>query len=390
MRIFLSCQQSSKVYPIPAYRFWERYFKKGIEEAGHEWTEAPALDWAEGLLYADRPELEPWLQASWATALDVVRKEHRQRPIDLFLSYLFPHQVNAAVLKEIRALGIPCVNFFCDTVREFKQVPEAFKAFDLHWVPEFQAGKMYARAGLRFVHAPMPVWVRPELRQGQPEEEYGVTFIGSRDIQREILLGDALRRGAAIEIRGAGWEKAALSGGQPQMPGFLRKLQNQMSFIRRSGWKDWFRKCASSFSSRPADALFELALRPMPGDDEYLLILQKSIVALGINRYPSFRTPASRPATYSRLRDIEAPMLGACYLTEWTEGLDQLYDIGKEIEVYRSVEEMVSQIHRLKADPGHRQSLRRKGQMRALAQHTVPKSLAKVFQAIGRSEVHSA
>ena len=45
------------------------------------------------------------------------------------------------------------------------------------------------------------------------------------------------------------------------------------------------------------------------------------------------------------MRDIEAPMLSACYLTQWTEGLEDLYELGEEIETYNSVEEMANKIH---------------------------------------------
>ncbi len=34
-------------------------------------------------------------------------------------------------------------------------------------------------------------------------------------------------------------------------------------------------------------------------------------------------------------------MMGACYLTKRTEGLDQFYDVGSEIETYRTAAEML-------------------------------------------------
>ena len=40
-------------------------------------------------------------------------------------------------------------------------------------------------------------------------------------------------------------------------------------------------------------------------------------------------------------------MLGACYLTEWVPGLAQLYELGREIEVYRDVEELADKIQLL-------------------------------------------
>ena len=35
-------------------------------------------------------------------------------------------------------------------------------------------------------------------------------------------------------------------------------------------------------------------------------------------------------------------MLGACYLTEWTAGLEHMYELGKEIETYRTPEELTA------------------------------------------------
>src|SRR5690606_22334697 len=65
MRIFLSCQQSPVRHPIPAYGFWEGYFKRGIEEAGHTWIEAKGADWAAGLLPQSKEDLAHWREKTW-------------------------------------------------------------------------------------------------------------------------------------------------------------------------------------------------------------------------------------------------------------------------------------------------------------------------------------
>ena len=78
-------------------------------------------------------------------------------------------------------------------------------------------------------------------------------------------------------------------------------------------------------------------------------------------------------------------MLGACYLTEWTEGLEFLYDLGGEIECYRSAEELQDQLATLAAKPEHRRELRRRGQQRALSNHSVPASLRKLAKVLGVS-----
>jgi len=116
-------------------------------------------------------------------------------------------------------------------------------------------------------------------------------------------------------------------------------------------------------------------------------LTKESTITLGVNRVPTFQRFPGNPLTYSRLRDIEAPMMGACYLTEWADGLTHLYDIGTEIETYRNVEEMVSKIDELLSNKEKRFMLRARGQRRALSELTIGKSLERIFKALGLSPV---
>src|SRR5689334_17005391 len=128
MRIFLSCLQSRARHPIPAYAFWEPYFKRGIEEAGDHWLESRDADWAEGLVHVDDPAaLADWLERTWRVVVEDVRRAHARGGVDFFLGYLYPHQVSSDAIAEIRALGVPCVNFFCDNVREFTAAPSEYR-----------------------------------------------------------------------------------------------------------------------------------------------------------------------------------------------------------------------------------------------------------------------
>lgn len=385
MRIFLCCQQFMRQHPVPAYKFWETYFKRGIEEAGHEWVEAEEVDWAEGLIYNEGTDLKAWRDRTWNRTISILKKQHSFEPIDIFLSYLFPKQVEPTAVKQIQALGIPCVNFFCDNVREFARVPNEFSCFDLHWVPEFKAIEMYRKAELNYVHAPMPLWIPPNHRVSEHPENYRISFIGSRDVQRETLFAQVLALGIPLEIRGAGWSSGNLGVSRTiaHHKKFWQTIANQWNDISKSGIKAWIRKILSKFQTRIPDSTFAGYIMNKPNDSEYVEITQQSKITLGVNRYPSFRYPLNKPDTYSRLRDLEAPMLGACYLTEWTEGLDQLYEVGEEIETYRTAEETVEKIQELMADCEKRKKLRRQGQKRALADHTVAKSLARISDAVG-------
>jgi len=385
MRIFISCQQALRKHDIPAYAFWETYIKKGIEEAGFEWLEAHMVDWAEGLTYDNRFSGAAWRERTWSKTVSWVKKEHAKKPISLFLGYLYPNQIDIAAIQEIQSIGIPCVNFFCDNVREFTHIPTEFTCFDLHWVPEFKAVPMYQKAGLGYVYAPMPLWVPTGQRSWQHPEKYGISFIGSRDIQREILFAQVLDAGIPLEIRGTGWDKSSqsvINNGNTQR-NLWKTGTNQFDFIASNGFRPWLRKISSKMLPKRSEYSFSEYVKKKPNDLEYVEITQQSMITLGVNRYPSFRYPLNKPDTYSRLRDLEAPMLGACYLTEWTEGLDDLYELGTEIETYKTAEEMVDKIKYLQAEPDKRKKLRFSGQRRALSDHTVAKSLSKIFKSLG-------
>lgn len=380
MNFFLSFLQSPYQHPIPSYSFWEYYIKNGIEEAGHTWVECPSIDWAYGLVPQSQKSLNRWKTDAWEKTVDYLKKNR----VDLFLSYLYPNQIDEQGIKAIKSLNIPCVNFFCDNVREFREVPKEFKVFDLNWVPEFKALKMYKKAGAAHIHLPMPMWVAPEHRVVSNSNSSEISFIGSKDIQRQLLFENVLKTNPALNLSifGSGWknEDTLMKTNLAQTLG--SKFNSQVSFIDEHGLTAYLRKLKQRNLSIPYSENLIRTLKNKPTYKEYVKITQSSMITLGVNRYPSFRFPLNKPDTYSRLRDIEAPMLGACYLTEWTEGLDLVYDIDKEILVYKNAAELNEITLHLKTDKNKRRVLRFDGQRRALNELSIPSSLEKLFQKI--------
>jgi spore maturation protein CgeB len=375
MKIFLSFLQSAKQHPIAAYSFWEYYIKNGIVESGHEWIECNTVDWAYGLVPQSKTAFNHWKSQAWEKTVNLIKTN---RP-DLFLSYLYPEQVDANAIAEIQKLGVYCVNFFCDNVRLFKAAPHIYEKFNLNWVPEYKAVKLYQKAGFPYIHLPMPMWIEPKYRQPETNELDSISFIGSKDIQRQLLLEKLfeLEPGLKLNIYGSGWVNIEQEMGLKKQP-VINKVGNQIHFIGRYGLKAYLNKLKfGRFSPKMSNNLHQLIKGTLNFED-YTRITRESKITIGINRYPSFNYPLLQPNTYSRLRDIEAPMLGACYLTEWTEGLDQLYDLGNEIETFENHDQLLEKIKELQVDKTKRKQLRIKGQQRALAKNTVGESLNKI------------
>jgi hypothetical protein len=391
MRVLLSCLQSRKRHPLPAYGFWREYFVEGCREAGIECIEVPEVDWVEGLVHPHGDAYRAWRERTWQAALDFARREHARRPIDFFLGYLYPAQIEPQAILDLQQLGIPCVNFFCDNVREFRRVPPQYQPFALHWVPEAEALPLYRQANLPHLHAPMPCWVPLELRRVPAMETEPPTFIGSADILRRHLLGEALRAGADLIVRGPGWSAASDAGADaPATQEGPRRsartiLSNQWDVLRLHGAGALLRKLENRLKPLAQPPVPAARIRPAVFGAEYLRITRQALVTIGVNRVPTSRASNHRPLSYSRLRDLEAPMLGACYLTEWTAGLGELYELGTEIETYRTPEELAAKVDELKADPARRRRMRERAQRRALEEHSTARTLQRVARQVIRA-----
>ena len=377
MRILLSCQQSLKKQPLPAYSHWRNYFVAGLVEAGHEVVEVANVDWAEGMTYPTGSELDAWRTRTWETVETFVRQKIAQQTIHLFVGYFYPEQVEVSAIRELQRMGIPCVNFFCDNVREFLKPPAEYSPFALHWVPEFEALPMYEAARLPHVHAPMPCWVSAELRSASLLETEPATFIGSADVLRRNLLGQALRGGADFTIRGNGWlvDTAAQS---KKVRTAATLINNQIDLVKRRGLGGLLTKIESRMPPLRPPLIEELRIGAPLSEAEYFRVSREAMVTIGVNRVPTANRSLHRPLVYSRLRDIEAPMLGACYLTEWTEGLEHMYEVGKEIETYRTAEELKSKLDDLRRNPSRRGTMREGAQRRALSTLSVARSIERI------------
>lgn len=377
MKIFLSFLQSKVQHPIPAYSFWEFYIKNGIEEAGHEWIECNEVDWAQGLVPQTDKELADWKSYTWEKTLKYVKNNTP----DVFLSYLYPNQIDIDAINSIKKLGIQTINFFCDHVRLFTKLPKEFKVFDKNWVPEYKAIDLYKKAKFSYINLPMPMWVDPKYRFTPEQENNQISFIGSKDIQRQLFFEGVVKNSESpsIVIYGNGWvEESHQSIRSNTSP--LKKLTNQFKFVAKQGFKAYLNKLKFSGYNPPISTSLSPLLKGKVNFEDYIKITRESKITLGISRYPSFAYSLHSPNTYSRLRDIEAPMLGACYLTEWTAGMDLMYDLNNEILTYKNIDELVAQCDRLSKDIGLRKLLRQGGQKRALNDHGIPSIIKKLVK----------
>src|SRR5262249_36009238 len=80
--------------------------------------------------------------------------------------------------------------------------------------------------------------------------------------------------------------------------------------------------------------------------------------------------PGAALIPHVRLRDFEAPMSGACYITGFSEEIGEFYDLGREIETYRAEDELVDKVRFFLANQAAADALRAAGYERARRDHT--------------------
>lgn len=74
--------------------------------------------------------------------------------------------------------------------------------------------------------------------------------------------------------------------------------------------------------------------------------------------------------SYLKLRDLEFPGHGCCYLTEHNADVAAALDVGREVLTYHSLEEAAQWLRELPREPRRAAEIGQAGRRRVLAEHT--------------------
>lgn len=408
MRIFSAVRHSSD----PAFFYgglWSGNFYPAIRRLGHEVAESKV-----DLLPASRfmhvpgnftPEEFQVRADLTQQIIDEVRQAHRERPIDLFLSYFYNSHFDAAGFSEIHRMGIPTVNFYCNSIYQFDLVAEVAAAAQWAWHAEKHARKLYLQVGARPVWVQMgadPVVYRPI--DGEPRQA-NACFVGQRYADRDRLMFHLATAGVPLAIYGPGWagtdgaatagntgavvaERGSYLGRSNHSPGSLPAYLNVIARnIERAGLcgglvRSWRQACYRRESRRLLPALSRWAQGPIPFT-QICQVFSRHEVVLNFAAVWADGAPGSSLINHVRLRDFEAPMCRTCYLTGHTDEIEEFYDVGREIDAYRSPEELVEKVRYYLRHPQEAERLREAGFRRAVGQHTWTHRFAQLFSEIG-------
>lgn len=397
MRIFIAVRHA--IDPSRFYGgLWSTNFYPALRGLGHDLVEsqvdlAPASRFMDvaGDFTAGELSLRARLTEQVLSELEAA---HRQRPIELFLSYFYNAHFDASGFDRIRALGIPSINFYCNSIYQFANVAEIAAGVDVSWHAERDARDAYLAAGAN------PVWVQMAADPGlyhpiDVRREPHACFVGQNYADRGTWMAALVKAGIPIEIYGSGWgaedegpssaadtEREYLGRPQPvpgSASGYAKAIRD---IVARDGVIEGAKRIVTRLANRQsqgqsAELFAPIARGPIPFS-RILDVFGRSEVCLNFSNV-WLAGPGSRLVPHVRLRDFEAPMCRTCYLTGHSDEITEFYDVGSEIDTYRTPEELVDKTRYYLSHPDAAERLRDGGYRRAVGHHTWTHRFRELF-----------
>jgi hypothetical protein len=348
-------------------QLWQRHFYEGLQGA------LPSVvlpvdvtfDWARPAAHAPRgpsPDRDANSERLWQQ----VHSAHRHGGLDAVISYCFSSDVDRALVERTVALGVPWINFFCDSVYAFDFVEALARIASLNWFPEHAATARYHAVGRPFLCRPYALNPAALHEAGCETPEYPLGFVGAPTSNRVLHLAGLRLFGCRTEVRGEGWRRtnaAAPVRRSPSAPASDLRLRGRLG---------------ERILVRALTRFVRGAARPL-ADDEMRSFLSRCRVVLGLNEG---RDTEGRYVSYLKLRDVEYPGYGCCYLTQHNEDVQHAFDVGREVLTFHSAAEAASLVRRSVRHPDAARAIGQAGRRRVLAEHTWAARLRELAKAL--------
>lgn len=262
-----------------------------------------------------------------------VKKIVEEQNIDVIDCHLSGHSTTPKHLEEIKKLGILMINEGLDDERKFisRRGKDGFKRGNKDICKYFDLSLTTSKSAIvkYLVEGGKPIYKdyagnEKIYKNFNLQKEYDVSFIGANYGIRSEYIRYLEKNGINVYTKGSGWE---------------------------NGFAD---------------------------DDEMIEIFCKSKIVLG------FSTVGKNDDIYIlKGRDFEVPLTGSMYITGYHEELKEYFDLGKDIETYKTKEELLEKIKYYLKNDLEREKISKEGYLKCLNNYTAKKAYEKVFGYLG-------
>jgi spore maturation protein CgeB len=108
-------------------------------------------------------------------------------------------------------------------------------------------------------------------------------------------------------------------------------------------------------------------------------VFASATVCLNFSNVWADGRPGSALVPHVRLRDFEGPMSRTCYLTGHTDEIAEFYQLGKEVDTYKTEEELIDKTRFYLSHEEGADQLRAAGFARARRDHTWRRRFEELF-----------
>ncbi len=410
-------------FAVPRSAWVDLNLRRSLEDMGHELVRFDFPGWPDDSDPAWQQHGKPTINQR---LLEKFRDAMVHKPQDLFFGYFYSSVVYPETIDVIRQSGVPTVNFSCNNVHQFDLVRDIAPRFDLCVVPEVSAQADFLAVGARPVRIQLAA--NPRIYRPFPEPRiYDVTFVGQRYADRADFLSHLYTNGINVRAWGAGWQprkrmdvanaKAALaliederfdgvrrllsggfrrgshysprgakkpSGNEVFVPGEARgELAESAHDTSTAGAaRDEAKVGAVRFGANTADVDTSSFGGPRLLQHELIKMFSQSRLSLGFATAGDSHRSDKR-LIHLRLREFEAPMSGALYLTEDQPELGEYFEPGKEVLTYTDQADLLDKARYFLAHPEQSERIRHAGLERARRDHTWQHRFSELFATLG-------
>jgi spore maturation protein CgeB len=368
-------------FAVPRSAWVDLNLRRSLEDMGHELVRFDFPGWPDD---AD-PAWQHWGKPDTnQRLLEHFRTAVRKRPVDLFFGYFYSSVVYPETIDVIRQSGVPTVNFSCNNVHQFDLVRDIAPRFDVCVVPERSALADFHAVGARPLRIQLAA--NPRVYRPYPEPRiYDVTFVGQRYADRADFLGQLHRHGIDVRAWGAGWQARKRLDVAHARAAMALVEDERFDGIRRL----ILSRIAPHSDTRSGQPRAEVDTSAFGGPRllqlDLIKMFSQSRMSLGFATAGESHL-ADKRLTHLRLREFEAPMSGALYLTEDQPELAEYFEPGTELLTYTNQDDLLDKARYYLSHQEQSERIRHAGVNRARADNTWQHRFRELFAALGLKE----
>jgi hypothetical protein len=320
--------------------------------------------------------------------VEVAKCLRRNGGLDLIFCYAYDDFLLPAAAADLAGIGAPFLNLNVDMAGQWYRQIQTAKHFTFVLCSQRAHMQSLAAYGARTLFFPMAGRTSDANTTDEVAPKAAITFLGSPTPYRQQVLSLLERAGLSIGVYGRHWLDGRTVQAEYNIEKTLSDLRNYaIPRLRHEGLGGITSALASRLRRRfakdgSADSVSREAKCGTLEDSSMASLFRNSGINLGFTRMRGLES-GRHGNNQVKLRDFEVPLAGGFYLVEEAPDHRELFDVGREIVTWQSIEELIDKSRYYLARENERRAIAAAGQRRALKDHTWAKRFNDLFRTLG-------